>query len=140
VSILLLDASTPPPSNYAGRGRARGGGGGARGALFPGRGNMLGDSPRGSPRGYYTPRGGGGGRGRGRGRGLNADDLDGRAHEVAYVRRLGAKLGAGAPLSRMLYEDRPLLRPVLFVRGVEQPTLFEEEEELLKPVVEDVGK
>jgi hypothetical protein len=62
-----------------------------------------------------------------------------RAQEAAYVRRLGAKLGAGAPLSRVLYEDRPFLRPVIFVRSVHTATLFEEEEDIFQAVVEDVG-
>ncbi|KAK0483271.1 hypothetical protein IW261DRAFT_1332274, partial [Armillaria novae-zelandiae] len=66
--------------------------------------------------GYSSPRGKGGrGRGsRGRGRG------DG-------------------PLSKLLYEDRPYLRPIKFVPAVNNRILFQEEEEILKPVVEEVG-
>jgi hypothetical protein len=116
-----------------GRGRGRGGRGNDRGhPSFPGQGNTL----TGSPRGAYTPRGGSA---RGRGRGFDPSSSEGRAHEVAFVRRLGNKLGAGAPLSKVLYEDRPFLRPVIFVRGLHQPTLFQEQEELLEALIEEVG-
>ncbi|KAK0502896.1 hypothetical protein EDD18DRAFT_1135523 [Armillaria luteobubalina] len=66
--------------------------------------------------GYSSPRGKGGrGRGsRGHGRG------DG-------------------PLSKLLYEDRPYLRPIKFVPAVHNRILFQEQEEILKPVVEEVG-
>jgi hypothetical protein len=66
-------------------------------------------------------------------------DGDGRAHEVAFVRRLGAKLGATTPLSKALYEDRPFLRPVVFVKAQINPFLFQEEEDILQPGVEEVG-
>ncbi|KAK0197483.1 hypothetical protein F5146DRAFT_1015527 [Armillaria mellea] len=68
------------------------------------------------PSGYSSPRGKGGrGRGsRGRGRG------DG-------------------PLSQLLYEDRPYLRPIKFVPSVNTRILFQEQEEILKPIVEEVG-
>jgi hypothetical protein len=67
------------------------------------------------------------------------DNSGGRAHEVAFVRRLGTKLGTGTPLSRVLYEDRPFLRPVVFVRAEHTPFLFQEEEDILQPGMEDVG-
>lgn len=47
---------------------------------------------------------------------------------------------AGVPLSKLLNEDRPLLRPVIFVRSVHTATLFREEEEILKPLAEEVGQ
>ena len=47
---------------------------------------------------------------------------------------------AGVPLSKLLSEDRPYLRPIVFVRSVQTATLFEEEEDILKPLAEDVGK
>ena len=53
--------------------------------------------------------------------------------------RGGSKLRSDAPLSGLLYRDRPFLRPVVFVRSVYTKTLFQEEEEILQPVVEDVG-
>ena len=45
-----------------------------------------------------------------------------------------------APLTRLLYEDRPLLRPIVFVPSTLNPVLFDQEDEdLLKPGVEEVG-
>jgi hypothetical protein len=38
----------------------------------------------------------------------------------------------------MLYSERPLLKPIVFVRGVGIATLFTEEEEIFQAVVEDV--
>lgn len=49
------------------------------------------------------------------------------------------KLGADAPLTKLLYENRPLLRPIVFVPSVLNPTLFDQDEALLKPGVEEVG-
>ncbi|KAK0448358.1 uncharacterized protein EV420DRAFT_1567546 [Desarmillaria tabescens] len=66
--------------------------------------------------GYYSPRG----RGRG-GRGARS------------------RGGSNGPLSKLLYEDRPYLRPIKFVPSVNTRILFQEQEEILKPVVEDVG-
>ncbi|KAJ7213150.1 hypothetical protein GGX14DRAFT_620332 [Mycena pura] len=89
-----------------------------RGLGSPARGN---ESPRGRGRGrgdFNSPRE----RGRGRGRGRGA-----------------AKFRADAPLSELLYGERPLLKPIKFVPSVHHPTLFQEEEELLQPGVEDVG-
>ncbi|KAK0240504.1 hypothetical protein EDD85DRAFT_825551 [Armillaria nabsnona] len=65
---------------------------------------------------YSSPRGK-----RGRGRGLR-----GRG-------------GGDGPLSKLLYEDRPYLRPIKFVPSVNARILFQEQEEILKPVVEEVG-
>lgn len=56
------------------------------------------------------------------------------------AKNLSFKLKAGAPLSKLLYEDRPLLRPIVFVRSVYTATLFEEEEDILQPLAEDVGQ
>ncbi|KAM6501817.1 hypothetical protein JOM56_001794 [Amanita muscaria] len=50
------------------------------------------------------------------------------------------RLGPDAPLSKLLYETRPLLRPIIFVRSTATPLLFQYEEELLKPVAEDVAE
>ncbi|TFY57471.1 hypothetical protein EVJ58_g6998 [Rhodofomes roseus] len=49
------------------------------------------------------------------------------------------KLRAGVPLSRLLNEDRPLLRPIVFVRSVHTATLFQQDEEILQPIVEPVA-
>lgn len=87
-------------------------------------------------------RGGGGydspSRGRGRGRGGNDNNFDSRGGRGRG--RGGPKLRPDAPLSKLLYGERPLLRPIKFVRSVHHATLFQEEEELLQPVVEDVGQ
>ena len=79
-----------------------------------------------------------GGRGRGRG---------GDSHDYRYQspRRRGAAAGRGsklrhdAPLSKLLYEERPFLKPIIFVPSVYTRTLFEQEEDLLQPQVEDIG-
>jgi hypothetical protein len=56
-------------------------------------------------------------------------------------RYLESKLHHGtASVSQLLYEDRPLLKPVTFVRSGHTPTLFLEEEEIFKPVVEEAGR
>ncbi|KJA18316.1 hypothetical protein HYPSUDRAFT_45327 [Hypholoma sublateritium FD-334 SS-4] len=94
---------------------------------MPSRGRGRGgyDSPRGRGRGqdFSTPRRGDYGigaspRGRGRGR--------------------GAGYSKPATLSGLLYQERPLLRPIVFVPSVLTKVLFQEEEELIKPGVEEV--
>lgn len=42
-------------------------------------------------------------------------------------------------LSKLLHEDRPFLRPIVFVRSVQTPFLFQVEEDILKPVIEEIG-
>ncbi|KAF9048193.1 hypothetical protein BDZ89DRAFT_1126785 [Hymenopellis radicata] len=87
----------------------------------PRRGNGPGKRGLGSPpvngsyAGYSSPRGGKGHRGAQRGR-----------------------ANPSGPLSNLLYEDRPYLRPIKFVPSQQARFLFQEEEEILKPVVEDV--
>ncbi|KAF9483093.1 hypothetical protein BDN70DRAFT_874140 [Pholiota conissans] len=115
---------------YTPRGRGRGGRGGPNsgfnsGTSTPNRGRGRGgyDSPRGRGRGqdYSTPRRGDWGIGaspRGRGR--------------------GAPITKPGTLSGLLYQERPLLRPIVFVPSVFTKVLFQEEEELIKPIVEDV--
>ncbi|KAI0046164.1 hypothetical protein FA95DRAFT_1412088 [Auriscalpium vulgare] len=54
---------------------------------------------------------------------------------------LTAKLRTGtAPLSQLLYDDRPLLRPIKFVPSEFTPKLFMEEEEIFKPVADEAGE
>lgn len=43
-------------------------------------------------------------------------------------------------MSKLWYEERPLLRPIKFVRSVETATLFQEAEELLEPTVQHPGQ
>ncbi|KAF7304997.1 hypothetical protein MKEN_01214400 [Mycena kentingensis (nom. inval.)] len=89
-----------------------------RGHPSPSRPNYRGrgiGSPQNNRGGYDSPRS----RGRGRGFGKNPS--------------------RDAPLSALL--GRPYLQPIVFVRSVHTATLFEhrEDDELMKPLVEDVG-
>ena len=45
-----------------------------------------------------------------------------------------------ASLSQLLYEGRPLLKPILFIRSKDTPTLFLEEEEIFRPVADEAGR
>jgi len=57
--------------------------------------------------------------------------------ERARIHHLDSKLRRGeASLSQLLHEDRPLLKPIVFVRSECTPTLFLNEEEIFQPVVE----
>lgn len=110
--------ATPPRGRGSGRGSFSGSITPNRGRDFPvgrGRGRGRGDQ---HDSGYQSSPGRGRGRGQGRG---------------------GSKLRQDAPLSSLLYQERPYLRPVVFVRSVYTRTLFQEEEEILQPVVEEVG-
>ncbi|RDX55233.1 hypothetical protein OH76DRAFT_1372984 [Lentinus brumalis] len=108
---------TPPPTRGTPRGRGRGR-----------------DSHSMPFNVFKNSRGGlGSPRGSGRGRG---DSGDSSPFPSGRGRNLSSKLKAGASLSSLLYEDRPLLRPVVFVRSVYTATLFEEEEDIFKSVVE----
>lgn len=46
------------------------------------------------------------------------------------------KLPSTSSLSNLWYEERPLLRPIKFIRSVETATLFQEAEELLEPTAQ----
>ncbi|KAI9457521.1 hypothetical protein F5148DRAFT_346735 [Russula earlei] len=60
-----------------------------------------------------------------------------RPKERARMRPLDSKVRNGkASLSQLLYQDRPLLRPIVFVRSEFTPSLFLDEEEIFKPVAE----
>ncbi|KAI0708934.1 hypothetical protein C8T65DRAFT_649427 [Cerioporus squamosus] len=108
---------TPPPTRGTPRGRGRG----------RGSNSMPFNVFKNSRGGLGSPRGSGRGRG---------DAGDSSSLPYGRGRNLSSKLKAGAPLSSLLYEDRPLLRPVVFVRSVYTATLFEEEEDIFKPVTE----
>ena len=57
------------------------------------------------------------------------------------MRHMESKLRYGtASLSQLLYEDRPLLKPISFVKSKLTPTLFLKEEEIFKPVAEEAGQ
>ncbi|KZP26541.1 hypothetical protein FIBSPDRAFT_928685 [Athelia psychrophila] len=118
------------------RGGARGRGRGA--VASPAYANSGASTPR---RGDYAPRGGRGrgdggydrnsprgGRGRGDG-GYDRNSLRGGRG------RGGPKLGRDAPLSNLWNEERPFLKPIIFVPSVHTRILFEEEEDLVKPQV-----
>jgi hypothetical protein len=85
-------------------------------------------------------------RGRGR-RGHSEMNFRNRNSDIGFgaspsIRGRGGgtqKLRLDAPLSRLLYEDRPLLRPIVFVPSAFHPVLFDQDEDLLKPGVEEVG-
>jgi hypothetical protein len=90
--------------------------------------------------GTNPSRGNGFQRGSSRWDGNTTPDLLG-PKEPARKRHLELKERRGnASLSQLLYEDRPLLKPVTFVRSRHTPTLFLEEEEIFKPVAEEAGR
>ncbi|KAK1230592.1 squalene synthetase-like protein [Marasmius sp. AFHP31] len=106
-----------------------------------GRGRGRGGSGKNSPLPLHTytppPNANGSKPGRGRGR----DDRSGRGRGRGGQRGgwKGKERDFDAPLSRLLNEDRPLLRVINFVPAVHQRFLFIEEEEILKPAAEDLG-
>ena len=111
------------------RGRGRGGPGPSRGQF---------SNPNAGTSSSYR------GRGRGRGRGREFDSPGGRRR---YSEGIGASpRGRGGPirpkttLSELLLQERPLLRPVKFVPSVHTRVLFQDEEDLLQPLVEEVGE
>ncbi|KAI0289926.1 hypothetical protein B0F90DRAFT_1825704, partial [Multifurca ochricompacta] len=75
---------------------------------------------------------------RGRGQWVNQllgpKDRDRESHFKSKLRY------GNASLSQLLYQDRPLLKPITFVRSKATPTLFLEEEEIFKPVAEESGE
>ncbi|KAI0769425.1 hypothetical protein BD413DRAFT_558254 [Trametes elegans] len=121
--------SNEPPSDGNPRGvgiqRARGRG---RGAYSP-----YGSGANTPRRGFPSPFG----RGRGRGIGSTPDEPQ---NTQGRARGLESKLKGGVPLSQVLYEDRPLLKPVVFVRSVHTAILFEKEEDIFQPVVEGAAE
>lgn len=116
----------------------------------PKRGSYTpGSRGRGGGSGYPTPRGTSTPRGRGRGNSgrqtpnYNGSPSRGRGQPSFYGPQRGrgskSKSGPNAPLSKLLYEDRPMLKPIVFVRSVHTATLFKEEEDILKAAVEKPG-
>ncbi|KAH8993509.1 hypothetical protein EDB92DRAFT_1854568 [Lactarius akahatsu] len=82
----------------------------------------------------------GNGHQRGRGRwGIAGPDVEPK--DRLRKRHLESKLRSGnASLSQLLYEDRPFLKPITFVRSQVTPTLFLRDEEIFKPVAEEAGE
>ena len=78
--------------------------------------------------------------GRGRWGGRISPDSSSQKDRIR-MRQLESKLRYGTEsLSQLLYEDRPLLKPISFVRSKLTPTLFLKEEEIFKPVAEEAGQ
>ena len=73
---------------------------------------------------------------RGRGRGWAVEGI-GSSKKMSG----GGPIRPNTTLSNLLYQERPLLRPIIFVPSVYTRVLFQnDDDELLKPVMEDVGK
>ncbi|TFK44066.1 hypothetical protein BDQ12DRAFT_672333 [Crucibulum laeve] len=124
-NVQMYADTEPTQRSFTPRGRGRGQYSNnmsypSSGANTPARGR---DSP-------LPPRG----RGRGRGRGDFDSPRGGRGAGPK------SKLRPDGPLSGLLYQERPFLRPVIFVPSVHTRTLFEEGEEILKPGVEDADE
>ncbi|KAM5533732.1 hypothetical protein V8D89_012605 [Ganoderma adspersum] len=127
--------ATPPPrrGNWTPRGNGTPRGNAARGNWTPrGRGRGRGAPPLPYNTYHNSRRGLGSPHENGRGRGDRTDSFS----PYGRGRNLSAKLRAGEPLSRLFYEDRPLLRPIQFVRSIYTATLFEKEDDIFLPVVE----
>lgn len=113
-------------SSNRGNATPRGRGRGARGGPSSGHNSGTNTPSRGRGRGYDSPRGG-----------------RGRPHDGIGASPRGRGAGPMRPtvtLSGLLYQERPLLRPIVFVPSVLTKVLFQDEEELLQPGVEDVGE
>src|SRR4051794_7475670 len=67
-------------------------------------------------------------RGRGRGRIMRATD-----------KRGAPGISPSLPLSSLHYSERPMLRPITFVRAIHTPVLFQEKEDILMQVNEGTG-
>ncbi|KAF5328816.1 hypothetical protein D9619_011550 [Psilocybe cf. subviscida] len=133
---MYADAPNASGGTRGGSGKNRRGGRGGQTSATPTRGRGRGrggyDSPK---RGYESPAG----RGRGRGEAFTPSR---RGDYGIGASPRGRGQGGFQPkpvtLSGLLYQERPLLRPIVFVPSVLTKVLFEEEEELIKPGVEDV--
>ncbi|KDR67781.1 hypothetical protein GALMADRAFT_257616 [Galerina marginata CBS 339.88] len=128
---FILFSAPNPSGNTTPRGRGRGGG---RGGQLSGPNSGTTTPNRGRGRGHDSPRG--------RGRGQPDFHAGGRRSDIGIGSPRGR--GGGGPqrrsdtLSGLLYQERPFLRPIVFVPSVLTKVLFQEDEELLKPGVEEV--
>lgn len=121
-------------ANNAGTSTPRGNGRG-RGHGRQGSNSGTNTPSRGRGRGFDSPRG--------RGRGQPDDFRNRRRSDgIGSSPKTRGRGGAQVPgtLSGLLYLERPLLRPIVFVPSVLTKVLFEQEEELIKTGVEDVGE
>lgn len=130
-TFIVFSANNSGASTPRGNGRGRGRGGPVSGS------NSGTHTPnRGRGRGFDSPRG----RGRGQPDNFrNRRRSDGIGSSPTNRGRGGVQAMPGT-LSGLLYLERPLLRPIVFVPSVLTKVLFEQEEELIKPGVEDVGE
>ena len=135
------------PTGVSGSRNGNGNGNGGRGSW---RGAPKSRSGAGTPlRGTDSPRRGGStargrGRGRGWGRGWGPDDVGdsfggSRRPRFGVGGKARPTIGKDAPLSDLLYSERPLLRPVKFVRATLTPFLFQHSEDVLKPAAQVAG-
>ena len=127
-TFIVFSANNAGASTPRGNGRGRGHGrqGSNSGTNTPNRGRG---------RGFDSPRG--------RGRGQPDDFRNRRRSDgIGSSPKTRGHGGAQAPgtLSGLLYLERPLLRPIVFVPSVLTKVLFEQEEELIKTGAEDVGE
>ncbi|CAA7260811.1 unnamed protein product [Cyclocybe aegerita] len=127
---LSMCADAPPSrGNATPRGRGRG-----RGGPMSGPNSGASTPSRGRGRGGYDFSGGRGSRGRD---GIGASPRGGRGRGAPMPVPMHRQLNI--TLSGLLYQERPLLRPIVFVPSVLTRVLFQEDDsELLKPGVEDV--
>jgi hypothetical protein len=107
----------PSPKKASHPNRTKGSGQGAKGQENGGRGGHGG--------------GGNGGRGGFRGGGSSGPNTRGGPPLSVLDRGFGRSL---------FHEERPLLRPIKFVRSIETATLFQETEELLELTARNPGK
>ncbi|TFK65821.1 hypothetical protein BDN72DRAFT_800797 [Pluteus cervinus] len=126
--IQKWPAENATPSYRGGKGTPNGASTSSRGWGRPGTPRGGFDSPRGRGRGRGDFDYGNRSRGRGRGQGWGR----GRGFGGATPQIIG-------PLSELLFAERPLLRPVIFVKSAETPYLFMEKEDIFKPGVEETG-
>ncbi|VDB95881.1 unnamed protein product [Peniophora sp. CBMAI 1063] len=124
--FVIANGEVVPQSFNAPRG-GRGRGRGPRGVYSPAPSRGT-STPRGTS--YASPLRGTGSNKRG-----GRDDLGPK--DRLRQKMLDKKLKTGtAPLSQLLFEDRPFLRPIVFVRSSITPSLFMDEEEIFEPGVE----
>jgi hypothetical protein len=66
-------------------------------------------------------------------------------HDSRYALTSSSKAGKryvdkNASLSKQLHQDRPYLKPIIFVRSTQTPYLFQVQEEILEPMEHEIGE